>query len=295
MADPIWRLRISTANGVFRYQQDMGTLRVDGSPVANVDGNGNCTECTFSGDVDIGPREQVQVQYSLDGGTTWLNRFLGIATQVKAQQAFIGGYKIVGLMKKLEEADARLALPAGDLTGQVQKLLTDVITSGQVGTLFDPTVQAVGGFAAVTDLQRIVPNHQKVSEVLKTVLAPKLPGAQVAVNASGQLLFGLFTSVLAFDEIDPNVQPVQWGDIAAEELITHVLFIWPRPMGGVLSYSDGTLNGSGRANSFVVQDLQNTISSELVGPTGAQPYGQSVLPLAVNWTAATSGASRRTT
>ena len=68
--DPIWRLNVSTANGVPRYTQDMGSLRVDGSPVMNVDGNGNCTECTFSGDVDIGPRELVQVQYSLDGGAT---------------------------------------------------------------------------------------------------------------------------------------------------------------------------------------------------------------------------------
>ncbi|GGR16882.1 hypothetical protein [Deinococcus ruber] len=277
--DAIWRLQISTADGTFRTQQDMGSLKIDGSPIMNVDGTGNCTECTFSGDMDIGPREKVTVQWSDDGGTTWKNRFQGVATQSKSPQAYFGGYKLVGLLKKLEEAEASKSLPAGDLSGQVQQLLTDTLASGQVGTLLQPTVQVVGTFTPLTS-NKIVPNYQKVSEVLKSVLCPRLSGSLVAVNADGQLLFGLFEGTLALDELDANVQPVQWGDVDAEELITDLRLIWPKTMGGQISTWDGSLDGGGRRIYSVLKDQQNTLASALVaGPTSA--YGRSVQTLGV--------------
>ncbi|ULH17340.1 hypothetical protein MF271_19310 (plasmid) [Deinococcus sp. KNUC1210] len=277
--DALWRLQISTADGTPRLTQDMGSLRVDGSPLMNVDGTGNCTECTFSGDVDIGPREQVTVQWSDDGGATWKSRFTGIATQVKSPQAFFGGYKLVGLLKKLEEAEAFKSLPAGDLSGQVQQLLTDTVASGQVGTLLQPTVQVVGSFTPLTS-GKVVPNYQKVSEVLKSVLCPRLTGSLVAVNADGQLLFGLFDGTLALNELDANVQPVQWVDVDAEELITDLRLIWPKAMSGQLSTWDGSLDGGGRRSYTVLKDQQNTLASELVaGPTSA--YGRSVQTLGV--------------
>lgn len=279
MTDAIWRLRVSTADGTFRYQQDMGALRVDGSPVMTVEGNSDCTECTFRGDVDLAPREVVQVQYSLDGGATWQNRFKGVATEVRTPQAFIGTYKLVGLMKRLEEADARKVIAAGDLAGQVQQAVTDVLTSGQIGTVLLPTVRTLA-VPAITS-GRVVPNRQKVADLLKLVLCPRLEKSQVAVNADGQLVFGVPTGVLALDEASLDVQPAEWGSIAAEELVTHVLFLWPRPMGGQIRYQDGTPGPGGRPAQIVLQDPQNTISSELVGPAPPYPYGQAVLTLGV--------------
>ncbi|WP_407540223.1 hypothetical protein Q0M94_02135 [Deinococcus radiomollis] len=233
----IWRLEISAPDGTFRYTKDMGSLFVDGSPISEQGGDGDCRECTFSGDVDIQPRERVRVQWSEDGGVTWRNRFTGIATQNKSPQAYLGGYKLVGLSKKLDEVEVWTVLAQADLDAQVRQALRDLIASGQVGALltFDDTSHPLG-----LTSNKIIPNFQKVSALFKDVLCPKLQGSRVAVDQDGRVLFGVPTGILSIDELDPDVH-IEWLDIGSEELVTDVRFFWTTGLAGTFYLSGAPL------------------------------------------------------
>jgi len=224
----IWRLEISTPDGVIRMVQDMGSLRVDGSPISEQGGDGDCRECTFSGDVDIQPRERVRVQWSEDGGATWRNRFTGVATQNKSSQAYLGGYKLVGLSKKLDEVDVRTTITEADLDAQVRQVTRELIASGQLGNLltFDDTSHPLSVPSGA-----VIPNYQKAAALFKDVLCPRLAGSRVAVDQDGRLLFGVPTGTLAIDELDPDVH-IEWQDIGSEELVTDARFLWTTGLSG---------------------------------------------------------------
>jgi hypothetical protein len=284
MSRPTWRLKVSDTQGNLRGTYDMGILRIDGAPTAVRDGNGNCVECTWSGDVDVHPRELVEVQWSADDGATWKNIFAGIATSSKSRYGPLGSYKLVGLMKKLEEVEVRKALPGGDLFGRAQILMTDLIASGQVGNLFSPAAVFSALRAGFTS-GAVIPNFQHADQVLKTLLAPKLQDVVVAVTADRQLYFGIPTRVpLSIDEITPGVR-VTWADVSAEELVTHLRMIWPRPMGGSVQSYNLTLE---RGKDVYLQNAQAGVTSELIAcpvllQSGVSPpdYGTSVLTLGI--------------
>jgi len=275
--DPIWRLELSDPNGLNPRYENMGILKIDGSPSMNVNGDGDCQECTFGGIVDIGPRDRVRVQWSVDGGATWRNRYTGIALQNRSQlRDDQGNYKLMGLSKKLDEWEARITLAEADLDAQVRQVIRDLINSGQAGQLltFDDTPAPLGITSG-----RVVPNYQKVSELFKGTLCPRLERSRVAVNHDGRLIFGVPSGVLALDEADSAVH-IDWGDVGSEELVTHLRLIWPKVMGGNLSYHRG-LPSDREAVEIAVQNPQNTVASALVSGPSPYPYGQSTATLGV--------------
>ncbi|WP_407572145.1 hypothetical protein [Deinococcus altitudinis] len=249
--------------------QPMGEIKLDGHPLPEVEGDGNCQECTFSGlalALDIAPRDRVSVEWSEDSGATWRRRYTGIAVKSGSpQNPGTSGYKLVGLMKKMEEAEARTTLAKGDLGDQVQQLVTDTFASGQWANLINPTIVRQG-VPAVTS-GAIIPNFQPVSVVLKEKLCPRLLKSRVAVNADCQVLFGIPTGTLLIDEATPGVQ-VEWQEIGSEELLTDVRFQW----------STG-LDGSYYLGGAPLQVASPPLFTRLVHTTAgtpAWPYGHGV-------------------
>jgi len=295
MFSELWRLKVFDPEGLPRFVQDMGELKLDGSPSFEEEGNGNCREATFRGMVGINPRDWVDIQYTLDG-STWITRFSGVATQVRTgYNPDAGGYKLVGGIKKLEEAEAREVIQPGNLKDQIQRLWTSALTSGQLGKqVFQPTIQtdlgsidytlaSVGsgvgnGSTPGTVIQGkgIAPNYQSVATVLKTVIAPRYPGCQVAVTADRALKVWKPTGTLVLDEINPDVH-VEWTDVDAEELVTHVRFIFPRAVGGTVTY------GKLERGAPITTARPGQAATVLV-PVSSTPstYGQSIKPLALS-------------
>jgi len=211
----------------------MAEIQIDGHPIPQLEGNGNCGECVFNGSalaLGIAPRDVVGVEWSEDSGATWRRRYTGIAVQTGSpQNSGISGFKLVGLLKKLEEAEVRVKLEKGDLGGQVQTLLTAIIASGQTGNLFDPVLvkQAV---PAITS-GAILPNYQSASVILKEKLCPRLLNSRVSVNENRQVVFGVPSGTLLVDEATEGVT-VDWQDVTSEELVTDVRFQWSTGLSG---------------------------------------------------------------
>lgn len=218
-------------------------IKIDGHPVPEVEGDGNCGECLFNGqalDLDIAPRDLVSVEWSEDSRATWRRRYTGIAVQSGSpQNTGTSGYKLVGLMKKLEEAETRAPLAKGDLGGQVQTLITNTLATGQWGNLIDPLIVRQD-VPAVTS-GAIIPNFQPVSVILKEKLCPRLLKSRVAINANRQVVFGVPSGTLLIDEATEGVL-VEWQDIGSEELVTDVRFEWVTGMNGVFTIARPDVN-----------------------------------------------------
>ena len=240
----VWQLRIRDARGNTRSVQQMGTVRIDGHPVMELEGNGNCRDATFAGDaatLGIGPRDRVSIEWSEDGGGSFRSRYVGIAVENGSpQQQAVSSYKLTGLMKKLGEAEARTPLAKGDLFDQAQQLVTDTIATGQWDSLISGTVQRQNVPPLTSNA--IVPNYQSVETVFKEVLCKRLGGARVAVDGEGLILFGVPNGVMLIDEATPGVL-VEWQEVTSEELLTFVRFQWSTGTGGVFSLSLPGMNG----------------------------------------------------
>ena len=243
----VWQLRIYDPRGNGKSVQQMGTVRIDGHPVMELEGNGNCRDASFMGDagtLGIGARDRVGIEWSEDGGGSFRSRYVGIAVENGSpQEQRVSSYKLTGLMKKMEEAEARLTLPKGDLFDQAQQLITDTINSGQWDSLIS-TVVVRDNVPPLTS-NVVVPNYQSVAAVFKEVLCKRLAGARVAVNGEGQVLFGVPGGVMLIDEATPGVL-VEWQEVTSEELLTFVRFQWSTGTAGIFSLSiPGVNNGFG--------------------------------------------------
>ena len=240
----VWQLRISDARGNVRGVQPMGTVRIDGHPIMELEGNGNCRDASFMGDagtLGIGPRDRVGVEWSEDGGGSFRSRYAGLAIETGSpQEQRVSSYKLTGLMKKLDEAEARLPLSKGDLFDQAQQLVTDTIASGQWDSLISTTVQRDNVPPLISNV--VVPNYQPVAAVFKEVLCKRLAGARVAVDGEGRVLFGVPAGVMLIDEATPGVL-VEWQEVTSEELLTFVRFQWSTGTGGTFSLSLPGVNG----------------------------------------------------
>ena len=227
----IWRIGVADPKGIYKHTQDMGVIRIDGHPVPELEGDGNCRECSFVGDaasLDIGPRDSVFVEWSEDSGVSWKRRYSGLAiTTGSPQHPSLSAFKLTGLMKKLEEAEARLPLAKGPLDNQVLHLVGETYASGQWDSLLPPQVTFQDVPAITSD--RVVPNYQSVASVFKEVLCKRLDKSRVAVNAEGRIVFGVPSGTLLIDEATPGVQ-VEWQEVGSEELLTDVRLQWTAGM-----------------------------------------------------------------
>lgn len=278
-----WQIRVTGKDGVAKttITPDDGVAEIE---AVGLDGMGSCQEATIVAlpqAVDLVPRDTIEIDYSLDGGDTWVsNLYKGVIVSAPNERsARLGEFRAVGLKARLYEILVNTPyLAGGDVATQAALIAqsginTAGVQDGIIGysTPFSPAITALGftvgaratglqtAGEALDDLAALVgsftvPIGDTYTYGGKTWTAGEVvPAARWGVDGAGIFFFGRPTGDRrTFGETDEDVS-IDWNPVEAEEVVDRVTLVYAAELtaGGVLRI-DGIFVGEEEPTQAVV-------------------------------------------